>query len=337
MIADEYEKLQEAVLSFIQKGEGTFEELALAIHAFQFRKNAPYQRFCRLRGVDEALADWTQIPAVPQQAFKSSRLTTFPMEMAVREFRTSGTTGEGFGSHYFRDLTLYDAAIEAGWSALKVDHLTKLVLTPSPEEAPHSSLSHMMGRLAQNESSCFYMRCGILEEKRLRNDIGSEPVLLLGTALAFFNLMEKANMALTLPAVSHILETGGYKGSGRSLSKEDFYGQLSEFFGVELDSILNEYGMTELSSQFYTHGLGRPHLSGPWIRERVVHPLTGREVAVGETGILQLFDLANIGSVLAIQTEDLAVRQESGFILLGRDPAALARGCSRSADDQLNR
>ncbi len=332
----EYEKLQEAVLCFIQKGEGTFEELALEIHAFQFHENAPYQRFCSLRGAGEALDEWTQIPAVPQQAFKFSRLTTFSAEMVVREFRTSGTTGEGYGSHYFRDLTLYDAAIQAGWSTLKVDHFTKLVLTPSPAEAPHSSLSYMMGRLVQNESSCFYMRGGGLEEKRLRQDIGSQPVLLLGTALAFFNLMEKSIGRLTLPTESRILETGGYKGSRRSVSKEDFYLQLSEFFSVECDAILNEYGMTELSSQFYTHGLGRPHRSGPWIRERVVHPLTGREVAVGETGILQLFDLANVGSVLAIQTEDLAVRQESGFNLIGRDPAALARGCSRSADDQLN-
>ncbi len=335
-MSGDYEKLKQAVLSFIQKGEGAFEELALEIHAFQFNENAPYQRFCRLRGVGEKLHDWTKIPAVPQQAFKSSRLTTFSVDMAVREFRTSGTTGEGYGSHYFRDLTLYDAAIQAGWSALKVNHFPKFVLTPSPDETTHSSLSYMMGRLVKNASGSFYMNGGVLEEKRLRDDLGIQPVLLLGTALAFFNLMEKSISLLTLPSGSRILETGGYKGSGRSVSKEDFYRQLSEFFAVESDAILNEYGMTELSSQFYTHGLGRSHRSGPWIRHRVVHPLKGLEVAVGETGILQLFDLANVGSVLAIQTEDMAVRQESGFILIGRDPTALARGCSRSADDQLN-
>jgi len=60
----------------------------------------------------------------------------------------------------------------------------------------------------------------------------------------------------------------------------------------------------------------------------VISPETGREVADGETGLLQVFDLANVFSVQAIQTEDLAVRQGSGFELIGRATAAEPRGCS---------
>lgn len=335
MMPDEFYKLQTAVLDFIETGEGTFEEHAREIHTYQFRENAPYQRYCKTRGVTAEVSSWTQIPAVPQEAFKASRLATFSEEKSIREFRTSGTTGEGYGSHFFRDLTLYEAAIDAGWKTLGLDHLPKLVLTPSPIESPHSSLSYMMEHLADR----FYIRGGHLEESNLREDVAavSGPVLLLGTALAFFNLMEKSPSGLTLPRGSRVLETGGYKGSGRSLLKEDFYTQLSQYFEIEVDAIVNEYGMTELSSQFYTEGLGKAHQGGRWIRHRVVHPLHGEEVAIGEPGILQLFDLANIGSVLAIQTEDLAVRDATGFFLLGRDPAALARGCSRSADDLLNR
>jgi hypothetical protein len=52
--------------------------------------------------------------------------------------------------------------------------------------------------------------------------------------------------------------------------------------------------------------------------------------------MLRLFDLANLGSVLAIQTQDLAVRRGMGFELLGRDPHAIPRGCSRSADELLS-
>jgi hypothetical protein len=331
---DEYESLQTDVLRFIREREGEFESLALRIHAFQFRNNAPYQRFCGMRGAGELLEDWTRIPVVPQQAFKLSRLTTFSWEETVREFRTSGTTGEGHGSHFFRDLALYDAAIAAGWSSLGVNHLPTFALTSSPGEAPHSSLTYMMGQLTER----FYMRNGQLEERELRDDVSSAdgPVIVLGTALAFFHLMEKSAGSLPLPTGSQLLETGGYKGSGRTLSKEAFYEQLGEFFSMSSDAIINEYGMTELSSQFYSHGLGRAHRSGSWLRERVVHPLTREEVGVGETGVLQIFDLANVGSVLAIQTEDLAVRQEEGFLLLGRDPGAVARGCSRSADDQLS-
>jgi hypothetical protein len=38
--------------------------------------------------------------------------------------------------------------------------------------------------------------------------------------------------------------------------------------------------------------------------------------------VLRIIDLANVGSVLAIQTADVAVRTEDGFLLIGRDPAA---------------
>jgi hypothetical protein len=49
------------------------------------------------------------------------------------------------------------------------------------------------------------------------------------------------------------------------------------------------YGMTELSSQFYDAGNAvtpavkrAPH----WVRSRVVDPMTGREMPVGERGVL---------------------------------------------------
>ena len=44
--------------------------------------------------------------------------------------------------------------------------------------------------------------------------------------------------------------------------------------------------------------------------------------------MIQVFDLANVRSVLAIQTEDIGVRRGSGFELVGRATLAEARGCS---------
>ena len=132
-----------------------------------------------------------------------------------------------------------------------------------------------------------------------------------------------------------VLETGGYKGSGREVPKVELYRRIGGLFDLEPEDILNEYGMTELSSQFYTRGLGRPHEGPPWVRAVVIDPETGGETAVGETGVLRIFDLANLGSVLAVETQDLAVRRERGFELLGRAPAALPRGCSRAADERM--
>ena len=66
----------------------------------------------------------------------------------------------------------------------------------------------------------------------------------------------------------------------------------------------------------------------PWARVSIVSPETGREVQDGETGLVRVIDLANLWSVAAVQTEDLAIRRGSGFELLGRAVTAEARGCS---------
>ena len=66
----------------------------------------------------------------------------------------------------------------------------------------------------------------------------------------------------------------------------------------------------------------------PWARVQIISPETGREVADGETGLIRVFDLANVFSVAAIQTEDLGIRRGDGFELIGRAQLAEPRGCS---------
>src|SRR5215471_15760044 len=111
--------------------------------------------------------------------------------------------------------------------------------------------------------------------------------------------------------------------------------------------------MSELSSQAYDGGSrveGRGLSEGttirpspfvprtfsfpPWAQVQIISAETGREVAEGETGLIRVFDLANVFSVMAIQTEDLAIRRGSGFELIGRAELAEARGCSLMAREQ---
>ena len=341
---DEYGALEERIAALLARGEmaeAEFGAAALAVHRFQRAHNVPLDRYCRQLGVAEEIADWRAIPALPQSAFKRAALRAFPAEQTAATFRTSGTTGEGFGEHHFRALRLYDAAILRGWDALALPRAVFLILTPAPADAPHSSLAHMMGVLARERGlpgTQFVVEAGgRLDVMRLRASIGADqPVGLLGTALAFLHLFEQLGAQnVALPAGSFALETGGYKGSGRDIAKAELYALFGTHLGLAPDRVLNEYGMTELSSQCYTRGLGAAHRAPPWLRARVIDPETEREVAVGETGALRLTDLANLGSVLTIQTQDLAVRRAEGFELLGRDPAALPRGCSRAADETL--
>jgi hypothetical protein len=60
----------------------------------------------------------------------------------------------------------------------------------------------------------------------------------------------------------------------------------------------------------------------------VVSPVTLEPLARGERGLLRHFDLANVGSVSALQTEDVGVEVGVGFEILGRASGAEARGCA---------
>lgn len=344
-VVAEYRELESRILAALRKDllEAEFDALALDAHAFQKRWNTPYANFCATR---PTATHWREIPAVPQSAFKTARLSVAPPGLIARTFRTSGTTGEGYGEHHFIDTRLYDAAVLAGWNRLDRRGVGAVILlTPQSADAPHSSLAQMFGTLARErggELVCAVVNgAGVLDVERFRaamqaSFVAGQPVAVLGTALAFLHLSEQLGAAsFDRRPGTFALETGGYKGSGRDVPKEELYRRIGAHFDLRPGDILNEYGMTELSSQFYTRGLGQPHEGPPWVRAVVIDPETGRETAVGETGVLRIFDLANLGSVLAVETQDLAVRRERGFELLGRDPAALPRGCSRAADERM--
>ncbi|MEO6053672.1 MAG: hypothetical protein ABIP97_06650, partial [Chthoniobacterales bacterium] len=134
----DYSSLEARILAFIQnESDAGFEGLILDIFHFQRKTNTAYANYC---GQFEEPEGWKDIPAIPQSAFKYFPIRSFPENETIRNFRTSGTTGEGFGEHHFRNLALYEAAVRKGWveAALpKVD----IALIPRSQEAPHSSLS----------------------------------------------------------------------------------------------------------------------------------------------------------------------------------------------------
>jgi hypothetical protein len=107
---------------------------------------------------------------------------------------------------------------------------------------------------------------------------------------------------------------------------------ISKCFGVSNSQIISEYGMSELSSQSYDNP-DRVFRFAPWARAQIISPETGRELSISEIGLVRIFDLANVYSVMAIQTEDLGIRRDNGFELLGRPAEAEPRGCSLMATE----
>ena len=311
--------------------------MALRVFQHQMENNRSYQRYCEALGRDE-VSSWREIPALPTDAFKfpSYPLRCFPAEETVRFFLTSGTTREVRGCHEFRNLDLYEASIRHGWKSLELPEiLNPWFLSQMPEVAQNSSLVHMFHALADVPSERWLIDAeGRMDLSRLADE--TQPVAFFSTALALLRMMESQS-PVALPADSWVFETGGYKGLTEALEPEEFRRRVGDFFQIPAHRILNEYSMTELSSQFYRWP-GEPCHRGPeWTRIRVINPETGLPATDGEPGYLEIIDLANLDSVMAIRTQDLAIAHgDSAFLLLGRDPGALPRGCSRASDDLLS-
>jgi hypothetical protein len=356
--------LDERVLAWMRSGdwrpdEARFDAIARELFAFQVACCAPYARFCAGRGrTPERVTSWREIPPVPAGAFKELALRCFPAERLAHVFRSSGTAAERRGELLLDTLELYEASLLPSFERFVLPDLAPgarlpvHVLAPSPEEATDSSLSHMFGvvmTLRGAASSGFAVRGGRLDAEALARALGASadqggPVLVCGTAFAFVHFLDelkRLGRRLPLPPGSRIMETGGFKGRSRSLSREALHGALADALGVPQERIVNQYGMTELGSQFYDSVLARPgeprrKLGPPWARVRIVDPESGAEVTRGETGLVGVVDLANTGSVLAVQTADIGRSVADGFEVLGRAEGAEARGCSLAAEEMLS-
>ena len=141
------------------------------------------------------------------------------------------------------------------------------------------------------------------------------------------------------------METSGFKGRSRELAKADLYALFERVLGISTTQIVNEYGMTELSTQFYDATMRAARRTdckavSPWARVLIIDPNTGRETADNERGLIRIFDLANLWSMMCVQTEDLGVVRTSDaglveFEVLGRAAGAEVRGCSLNAESFL--
>lgn len=340
--------------------EADFNSLALRCFAYQFNTNPVYADFVRARGAFPK-DRWQTIPAVPTSGFKAVRLLCGHQESVEMVFRTSGTTnGSKRGEHHVMDLALYRDSLLPNFLAHLVPDgasLRMVSLVPSPAELPDSSLSYMIGcvadRVARGGAGFYVDAAGRIDHRALHGvlagaEVAEEPVLLVGTAFALVHWMDAMSeeaWTFRLPEGSRIMETGGFKGRSRTLPREEFYTALTERHGVPRHMIVNEYGMTELLSQFYEPVIREasdPGLSGrrlvgpPWVRTRVLDPVTLGPAPDGSPGLLCHFDLANLGSVCAVLTEDMGVAADGGFRVLGRSPGAEPRGCSLAMDQLMS-
>ena len=336
--------------------DAAFLALARDVVAYQLANNAPYAAFAAARGVDASHLPRRidDIPAVPTAAFKDARLAAFPPERTALWFETSGTTQGRGGRHEFSTPRLYEASLLASFDRMMLEdgaRLRYLNLVPDPQDRPHSSLGYMMMVVARERGDgrgAWYLRGDDLDVDGFARDAEracdeGAAVCVATTAFALVALLdalEERGRTLLLPPGSRIMETGGFKGRSRIVERATLYREASRRLGVPVPAIVAEYSMTELSSQYYDAPASRERIeprvkiAPPWLRPIVVDG-EGRRVPDGVVGALRHVDLANRGSAIAVETEDLGAIVEGGFVLLGREQGAELRGCSLDAEALL--
>jgi phenylacetate-coenzyme A ligase PaaK-like adenylate-forming protein len=351
-------QLCEEVRNFISESllvsrndSGRFDELAQKIFHFQFEQNGPYRKFCESSGkTPKSVEEFSDIPAMPTSSFKEFELSVLKQGERSRVFHSSGTTLQKASRHFHSEATLkvYEESAAAWFKPFVLPDFEKidvLSLTPRSQEAPHSSLAHMFetvrDRFGKGSSTFAGM---VIEEgweinlesvlnSLVRCAADNQPVLICGTAFSFVHLCDALDgKQVRLAPGSRVFETGGYKGRSRELPKAELHNLIKTRLGLDEPFIISEYGMSEISSQAYDQKAGtrqsRRFRFPPWARVEVISTETRKPVARGEAGLIRIYDLANVGSVMAVQTEDLGIEHEEGFELLGRAEKAEVRGCS---------
>ncbi|GAB4276345.1 MAG: acyl-protein synthetase [Coriobacteriia bacterium] len=356
------QELADRILRVIEEGPdgdgSAFDELALTVFAYQFEHNAPYREFCSAAQVTpDTVTGWRDIPAYPTDAFKQEIVTSFPFEEAVMAQLTSGTTSANQRGRIFRDelgkrLVLTANRVMTG-AYLFPDVSPKtppgdrpriLILAPSPQMAPSMGMAIGMDQTRKHfghPDSAFLMSKTGIDVRTLiaalrAAEEADRPLALIGATSAFvyfFRACQRKKIRFDLPRGSRVGDGGGYRGRFGDITRDDYYALCDEVLGVPASHCVNILGMAESATNYFDDTLRRCVLGlpeatrhkvpPPWTRVVAISPDTGDPLPPGEVGLLAHWDLANLPTVLAVQTDNLGATDErGGFEIIGRAKVA---------------
>ncbi|MCK9450620.1 MAG: acyltransferase [Bacteroidales bacterium] len=307
-----------------------FEQLALELFRYQYAQVPVYGKFCKQLAISpDTVKTLEQIPFLPVDFFRTHRVSS-RSEKAKLVFSSSGTTGASTSFHEVPEPAIYQESFEKAFQYFYGDirEYCVLALLPSYLERQGSSLVFMADsliRASAHTDSGFYLHdLAGLQQKLVKLKAEGQKTLLLGVTYALLDLAEQ--FPTDFPELI-IMETGGMKGQRKEMIREEVHAQLSTGFGVQ--KIHSEYGMTELLSQAYSFGDGIFRCP-PWMRiliREMNDPLSLAKA--GQSGGINIIDLANIYSCAFIAVQDIGrSRTDGSFEVLGRYDQSQIRGCN---------
>jgi hypothetical protein len=347
--------------------DGRFDELAVRLGRWQHATNAAYRRWVDATAEvpPDGWRTWRDVTPMPVTGFKAADVRSGDAgEPPAAVWSSSDTSGTGTSRTPLTTLEFYDLVVDrlAGWFVPDAGPSPAAVLRLVPDGGawPHSSLAHMYDRMGLGRRVVSGVRDVTPSRYALDEEVvlatladherSQEQLVVLSTSYALvqlLDLLELRGASFGLSGSSCVVDTGGYKGITREVPRPEVIALVGRVLGLSPGRCVGEYGMSELSSQWWTPnfrlrcdaGGAEPpawtagvYASPSWTRRRVLDPLT-LEPADGTTGQLAVFDLANVWSCASILTQDVAELPDAAHLVpRGRIRGADLKGCSLTAE-----
>ena len=308
-----------------------FDNVAIELFHYQYSANAVYREYCDLIKCNpKNIQTIIDIPFLPISFFKTHDVKS-NIFIPEETFYSSGTTGNSTSQHFVKDISIYEQSFISCFEQFygNIDKYCVLGLLPSYLERKGSSLIYMVNEFihkSKHEQSGFFLKNHeALKTVLEKLSQTQEKTLLIGVSFALLDFIEKHDLPFNKNLI--VMETGGMKGKRKEMIREELHVILTKNF--KTTSIHSEYGMTELLSQAYSKGEGKFHCPA-WMKvliRKQDDPFSYE--TNGNTGAINVIDLANIHSCAFIQTDDLGKQhKDESFEVLGRFDAADVRGCN---------
>lgn len=329
------ESFQKKILSI--DSDASFNALALELFHEQSERNLVYKKYLNLIGKqpDEVL-HYTAIPCLPVSFFKTQQVVSItPAELAKATqsivFKSSGTTQQERSTHWVYDALWYEKVTSEGFQRFfgQISDYVIIACLPSYYENKESSLLYMVNHFiasSKNPLSGYYdFESEELERVVKESRVQGKKVWIIGVTYALLDWAD-SNKKITLDNSAVILETGGMKGRRRELVRSELHERLKKGLGVT--KIYSEYGMCEMLSQAYCFEK-EEFEPVPWLRfglRELNDPFSSLQIG---SGVIQVFDLANLDSCCFLETQDIGQRDVTGKLkILGRLDNSDIRGCN---------
>ncbi len=302
-----------------------------SVFDFQYKNNAVYQQWCKLRFINNVTSiqhSIFNIPFLPISFFKTHNIKTTDF-IEEQVFESSGTTQTINSKHLIKNIEVYKQSFIKAFELTYGDIKDWCIigLLPSYLERNNSSLVFMVDELikqSRHPNSGFYLK----EFESLATTLQhleslKQKTLLIGVTFALIDFAKTFPMKLQHTIV---METGGMKGRKREMTKEEVHDLLKQ--QLSINEVHSEYGMTELLSQAYATN-NNNHICPPWMKVLVrdeEDPFLIKHIG---KGVINVIDLANIYSCSFIATDDVGeIFEDGSFKIYGRLDNSDLRGCS---------